>query len=303
MVDNAFYKRAELLIRILPLIAAKQEFALKGGTALNFFVHNLPRLSVDIDLTYLPIKNRTDDLDNISSLLEQIRDTIKRKFSDVTLFQKISNNQTQTLRILRNNSIVKIEPNLVIRGSVFPLQVIPLSKAAQDFFGAYIKMPCLSIPDLYGGKICAALDRQHPRDFFDIKLLFETSGITDSIRRSFIIYLASHPRPMSELLEPNLADMERVYENEFIGMTISRVSLYDLIKTREKLVQTLQSDLTQSERNFILSIKMGQPQWHLLGLKNICKLPAIRWKLLNISKMENNKHKKALEKLRRILEL
>jgi predicted nucleotidyltransferase component of viral defense system len=58
MKDTVFFRQAELLLRILPLIYKEYVFALKGGTAINFFVRDLLRLSVDIDLTYLPLKNR-----------------------------------------------------------------------------------------------------------------------------------------------------------------------------------------------------------------------------------------------------
>jgi hypothetical protein len=54
--DNPFYRQVVLLIELLPLVARERCFALKGGTAINLFVRDLPRLSVDIDLTYLPIK-------------------------------------------------------------------------------------------------------------------------------------------------------------------------------------------------------------------------------------------------------
>ncbi len=70
-----------------------------------------------------------------------------------------------------------------------------------------MEIPVLSFADLYGGKICAALDRQHPRDLFDIKLLSEARGLNEEVSQAFVIYLASHNRPMSELLSPNFQGM------------------------------------------------------------------------------------------------
>ena len=72
MINTIYYNQAELLLRILPLIYRQREFALKGGTAINFFFRNLPRLSVDIDLVYLPIEDRATTLQNISNLLSYL---------------------------------------------------------------------------------------------------------------------------------------------------------------------------------------------------------------------------------------
>ncbi len=66
MKNTIYYQRAELLLRVLPAIATESCFALKGGTAINFFIRDLPRLSVDIDLTYLPIESREQTLLHIS---------------------------------------------------------------------------------------------------------------------------------------------------------------------------------------------------------------------------------------------
>ena len=55
---SVYYKQVQLLVQLLPLVAEEDCFALKGGTAINLFVCDLPRLSVDIDLVYLPMNNR-----------------------------------------------------------------------------------------------------------------------------------------------------------------------------------------------------------------------------------------------------
>ena len=89
-------------------------------------------------------------------------------------------------------STIKIEPNLVIRGSIDPTVDKDIAAETEKELGLFASAKCLSVADVYGGKICAALDRQHPRDLFDIKLLLETEGVTEEIRRAFIIYLISH---------------------------------------------------------------------------------------------------------------
>jgi len=89
---------------------------------------------------------------------------------------------------------IKIEPNTIFRGCVYPTLNRDLVGTAQQRFGLYVRVRTLSTADLYGGKLCAALDRQHPRDLFDVNVLMETDGITPEIRRAFVVYLAGHNR-------------------------------------------------------------------------------------------------------------
>lgn len=268
MQDTPFYKQAELLLQILPFFKSKNTFALKGGTAINFFYQDLPRLSVDIDLTYLPINDREESLADISDTLKQMAEVIEDKLAAIQVSYKyVPKSKTVSgLVFLRNNVSVKIEPNLVIRGSVYEPTENTLCKTAQDMFGINLSFLTLSKEDVYGGKICAALDRQHPRDLFDIKILLEDKGFNEKVRKAFIVYLISHSRPMVELLNPNLIDIEKTFENEFYGMTSRPVRLEELHHAREELMKIIRQDLSDQERRFILSIKMGKPVWDLFEL-------------------------------------
>jgi hypothetical protein len=159
----------------------------------------------------------------------------------------------------------------------------------------------LDIADIYGGKICAALDRQHPRDLFDIKLLLDNEGITDEIRKSFIVHLVSHSRPMAELLRPHYQNIKKVFENEFDGMAFVKIPLRELEESRDKLILEIRKGLTNQEKQFILSVKKGAPVWDLINLKDVDRLPAVQWKLLNISRMGKVKQNTALKKLEKSL--
>ncbi len=186
MKDTVFFKQAELLLRILPLIYKEDVFALKGGTAINFFVRDLPRLSVGIDLTYLPVNDRDFALNEIRRILLLISERIKRRISETEVIPKRIHG-TEVVRGLIVNCAgvtVKIEPNLVQRGTVYPPEIRTLSKKAQDLFELSFQSRTLSKYDLYAGKICAALDRQHPRDFFDVYLLLKSEGLTCEIRNA-----------------------------------------------------------------------------------------------------------------------
>ncbi len=305
MKDTIFFKQARLLVTILPHIEKEKIFALKGGTAINYFYRNLPRFSVDIDLTFLPIKSRIETLRDISAALIRITEDIKRTIIDVRINHKIDTGTNLTIGFTVNKKSisVKVEPNIVFRGSVYKPEVHSLCIKAQEFFESNVSIQILTLADLYGGKICAALDRQHPRDLFDVKLLIENEGLTEKIRKAFIVYLISHPRPINEILNPRLKDFSKIFEIEFKGMTLETVNLEELLSLREKLVKSIALSLSSNEKMFLITFKEMKPNWELLALENIEQFPAVKWKLMNIEKMNKAKHKKALEKLKSYLDI
>jgi len=300
VIDTVYFRQAELLLRMLPFIDKESVFALKGGTAINFFVRDLPRISVDIDLVYLPIGDRDLSLHEMSDALIRISGSIKSKIPGTKIIpRKIKGTDFLSgLFVQRQETIVKIEPNLVIRGSVHPPERRIMSPKARGIFEMSVECRTLSADELYAGKMCAALDRQHPRDLFDIHMLLKDGEISASMRKVFIVYLISHDRPMVEVLNPGFADIRPVFETEFKDMTIEEVSCEDLEKTRENLISRIAEELTVQEKQFIVSVKEGIPQWELIGLEGVANLPAVKWKLVNISRMNLSKHKEAVRKLR-----
>lgn len=305
MKDSPYFKQAQLMLRVMPHVAAEACFALKGGTAINLYVRDMPRLSVDIDLTYLPLEPRDTALANISEALQRIAVAIRRTVPGATV-QEIRTKGAEhvsKLTVRTAEATIKIEPNLVLRGSVFSPVERELSEQAELLFEASATASTLAVADLYGGKLCAALDRQHPRDIFDVKVLMENEGITDDIRTAFIIYLASHDRPMSELLEPNLKDFRQLFEQEFAGMADEDVEHDELVAVRDRLIETIRNTMTENEKKFLLSIKQGEPDWDLLPVAGIDQLPAMQWKLMNILKMDKKKQKESLQKLQAALGL
>ncbi len=303
MNKNSFYQQADLLISILPYIMTEDtDFALHGGTAINFFVRDMPRLSVDIDLVYLPVNSRIKSLKEISKKLKLISERVS-SLPNIKVEQKSKpeNNCIIKLFVKKQNSIVKIEPNPIIRGSLFNCEERNLCKRAEAIFEKFTTAKTLSFAELYGSKICAALDRQHPRDIFDIMLLLQNEGITNEVRKAFLVYLISHNRPISELLSPHFINMKSVFEKEFNKMTSFEIKYEKLENIRKTLVKEINQKLTDNERAFLLSFKERKPNWDLLGVKGAKDMPAVKWKLLNLEKMSNERHKKALNKLRSIL--
>jgi predicted nucleotidyltransferase component of viral defense system len=304
MKNTIYFKQAKLLLQVLPYIEKTGVFALKGGTAINLFVRDMPRLSVDIDLTYLPLNSRAEALADISKSLQEVAAQARKFLGAKVEEQRLKGtDQTVKLMVRQNEATIKVEPNLVLRGGVFPSVQTTLRPKAEAMFELSVSSRLMSLPDIYGGKICAALDRQHPRDFFDVQLLLENEGLTNDIRRSFVVYLASHDRPMNELLKPKWKNMKSAFEAEFKGMTSEPVDLKHLVETGEKLLRLIHQGLTQSEKQFLLSLKEGDPDWKLLGLPGVEQLPGIRWKLENISRMTAKRRNEQSALLRKVLSM
>ncbi len=306
MKNSSFYPQADLLVQVLPFVHAEACFALKGGTAINFFVRDFPRLSVDIDLVYLPVEDRAATLRGINAALERIAARVRRALPGVQVREQRPVGGGGAFKLaLRTagGAEVKIEPNTVMRGALFPTEDRTLVPKAVALFGRSVTMRVVSLPDLYGGKLCAALDRQHPRDLFDVHGLFEAEGLTDDIRRGFVVALASHDRPMGELLTPRLKDLRQVYADQFSGMTTEPVPMTMLEAARAQLIERINADLTRAEREFLLSLKQGDPQWDLLGLPGAERLPGPQWKLYNLRRMDPKKHEEAVARLREKLGL
>lgn len=298
--NTIYHKQVQLLLRVLPVVAEESCFALKGGTAINLFVRDFPRLSVDIDLVYLPLDDRNTALANARDALNRIAQKLTAK--GMKAIHTSNAPDVLRLQIRQQHIAVKLELSPVMRGTVFSPEDLSVTEKVEAEFG-YAEILITSFADLYAGKICAALDRQHPRDLFDIKLLLENEGIDDNLRKTFLVYLISSGRPIHELLKPRLkSNIRDKYQSEFENMATIPVTIEELEATFQELVKTIHGGLTDAEKRFLISFKKTEPDWPLLDLDGIAKLPAVRWKLLNLQKMPSDSHRAALAALEKILE-
>jgi len=302
MFKDGYLKQVALLIQCLPEIQKQTCFAIKGGTAINLFIRDMPRLSVDIDLTYLPLSNREEAFAGLSAAMTELTRDLKRSIPGCRIQLTHAQGIVTKLVVENVDARIKIEPNTILRGSVYGVSKRELCATAQERFERFATSHVLSVADLYAGKICAALDRQHPRDLYDVYQLLENEGLTPEIRHAFVVYLASHSRPIHELLKPKLKDIAHVYAAEFAGMAREEVSLETLLRVREEIGQLIRTGLSSEERHFLLSMKQGEPDWQCLGIDRLSEFPALQWKLRNIRQMETGKRAEALGNLRAALE-
>jgi len=281
-----YRRQVALLIRILPLVAQEQEFALKGGTAINLFIRNMPRLSVDIDLTYLPVAPRVQSLPGIDAAMKRIAVRIREVLGAQVAETQLRSEGVVTKLVARAGGVqTKIEVTPVLRGCVYEPAVRAVGPAVEEAFG-FAEISVVSFADLYAGKIVATLDRQHPRDLFDVRDLMANEGIDDALRRAFIVYLLSHDRPMSEVLAPRRKDISGEFARGFQGMTDKSVTLEELTAAREALIDAAVGGMPDEHRRFLVSFERGAPDWPLLGVDGIADLPAVRWRQQNLDTLK-----------------
>lgn len=299
---DIYRQQAALLIRVIPFVAKESVFALKGGTAINLFVRNMPRLSVDIDLTYLPVQDRATSLTAIDAAMLRIKASIEQGIRNARVHaSRSADEHIVTKLIARVDDVqIKIEVTPVLRGAVYDPAVLPVVSAVEDAFG-FAEMQVVSAADLYAGKIVAALDRQHPRDLFDVRDLLAHDGISDELRRAFLVYVISHNRTMAEILAPTRKPIAGEFERNFAGMTNEPVALADLELARETIIMMIVAGMPQDHRHFLMGFKRGEPDWALLRLPDVKRLPAVQWKQRNLALLPTIKRHELADRLQKVL--
>jgi len=299
---DLYEKQVALLVRVMPFVADEEVFALKGGTAINLFVRDMPRLSVDIDLTYVPVEPRDASLKGIDAAIRGIGDSISKKLKGSKATPRIlmPENIASKIDVEFEGARIKIEVTPVSRGCVFDPVTMTVSEKVEQAFG-FAETQVVSFADLYGGKIVAALDRQHPRDLFDVRDLLATEGLSDELRAAFVAYMLSHSRPMAEVLGPTRKDLTQEFERGFLGMTAEPVALEDLIQAREAIIADAVGNMPDVHRHFLISFKRGEPDWSLLGLPHVADLPAVKWRQQNYDKLSAEVRAREVAKLERVL--
>lgn len=188
----------------------------------------------------------------------------------------------------------------MLRGCVYEPALATVSPAVEAAYG-FAEMQVISFADLYAGKIVAALDRQHPRDLFDVRDLLAHEGVSDELRRAFIVYILSHDRPIAELLAPTLKPLANEFQRGFEGMTEDAVTLAELEAARDALIATMVRDMPGQHRRFLLSFKRGAPGWTLLDIPAAQDLPAVKWKQQNLDKLPADSRAALADRLERVL--
>lgn len=304
MIDPKYKAQVDLLLQTIPYVAKEKSFALKGGTAINLFVRDMPRLSVDLDLTYLPFDDRETALHNISEGLSRIKHDLEKSIPNISVNAATREGQDVKINCQLPGAQIKIEVNTTTRGHLKPTRFLKVRDSVEEEFAKFAAINVVSHGELFGGKVCAALDRQHPRDLFDVKLLLDSEGFSKEVKEGFLVALISHMRPINEVINPDFIDQRQAFETQFSGMTDYPFSYSDYETTRKQLHAELHSALTDVDRSFLMGFKNGTPDWPKFLMGNVNQLPAVIWKLKNIEKLKKEnpkKHQQLLQSLENAL--
>lgn len=295
-----YIETVRLLVAIVPAVFASGRFAMKGGTALNLFVQEMPRLSVDIDLVFVDhLPNRQAALQLIGQELATVKAAVMRQGFRAHLPANAEGDDFK-LVVSNDNAQVKIEVNYVFRGTLLPVETRTLVGSAQDLFTTDLTVPMLATAELYGSKLVAAMDRQHPRDLFDVMLMLDHFGWQPQLVDCFVVYLAGHNRPVHEVLFPKAKALEPAFTNEFAGMTREEVALDALVEVQARLLHELPLQLSAAHREFLLSLVQGTPAWDRIPVPHLRDLPALKWKLMNLSKLKKSSATRFAAQYRRL---
>ena len=296
--DNRYAERVKLLVEILPTLAEERRFALKGGTAINLFEHDLPRLSVDIDLTWLPVGDFASDVRDITEALEAIGERLRTGPLRLQV-QTSGTEATGVHRLIasRNRARVQIETTPVMRGTVHPVRTMRVRPGVEQNFG-FAEMQVLDFADLYAGKLSAALSRQHPRDLFDLQPILDDGRLDERLWRTFLVYLTCSSKPAAEMLSPQAPrDFDQIFTAHFAGMTADPVTADALLAVRTRLLQRIAELLDAPARAFLESIEREAPDFSLIELPHAADLPGVRRKLANLGQRSAAKRAADYEQL------
>lgn len=302
-MNDIYRRQVALLIKIMPLVFRIKDFAVHGGTAINLFCRNLNRLSVDIDLTYIPIADRKASLDAINTHLVELKGMIEKSIPGIRVVHKPD---VWKLQCSKEGTTIKIEVNGTKRGILGETQRVQLCEKAKAEFG--MGTTCfaniVSWSQLYGGKIAAALSRQHPRDLFDCRNI--TPNEFNEVKDGFFLCLLGSDKPIVESLEPNPIDQAEALESQFTGMTDEPFTYEDYEASRMNLVKVVNDSLNDADKEFLISFEKGTPDWEKCCAGNLSRYPAVMWKLRNIEVLKSknpDKHLDGVNKLRHHLGL
>lgn len=294
-MNDTYRRQVALLIRVMPLVFKIKDFAVHGGTAINLFHRNLPRYSVDIDVTYIPLEDRETSLRKINSHLSSLKIAIEKAVPGIRVTHKPD---VWKLQCVKDGTTIKIEVNGTKRGVLGDIETKQLCEKAKEEFGLTCFANIVSWSQLFGGKIAAALSRQHPRDLFDCR------GISpddfNAVKDGFILCLLGSDKPIIESLQPNMIDQRDALDNQFDGMTDETFNYDDYQSSRANLIEVVNNGFTDEDKDFLISFEESNPDWTKCCAGDLSKYPSVKWKLMNIENLKSKnptKHKEGIGKI------
>jgi hypothetical protein len=277
---------------------SEYQWTLKGGTAINIFFFDLPRLSIDIDINFLGCIDRTE--------LNLKREDFENDVENICLEEKLSirnkrSSEATTSYSLRYDSVMGAGGNLKVDISYMfriPLFQNEFLKAKSAFFQSMKSVPVMNRNEVFASKLTAAFSRNAARDLFDISQFVKNieSFDLDKIRLGFIVFGAMNRKNWLEINEETIKINEQEIEHQLIPLLRKNLSetekemLHKDIETSIKRAKNILLPFTDKESKFLRELnENGEIKPELLTtsddlIKKIKNHPQLKWKALNVKK-------------------
>ncbi len=272
----------------------KQKLVLKGGTAINIFVFDVPRLSVDIDLNYVGSPEKQVMLEERVQVREHLERIIQLQRYETTFTENYGSDRFELCynNISGNRDRIKVEINYLLR---IPLLKPVVSKKRKIFNSVPLpKIKMLAPEELFASKLVALLSRQAARDLYDIYYLSidKNFKIERSLVKPCFIFYGIISREDFRTMSVDIIDRITLKDiKRTLYPLLQRELVFDLEKSRQRVRRFLKPlyRFTQKEKRFIKSFFEGQYQPDLLFNPkhfsiSLSQHPMIEWKLSHIQR-------------------
>ena len=198
--------------------------------------------------------------------------------------------------------IIKVEPNFILRGTAYPVRPLKVCNRIVELTRNETVMQVLSFKELYGGKVCAALDRQHPRDLFDMAQFYKSHSL-EEVKEGFLVLALGHNRPLHELLGPMIQEQREIFDQQFSGMSDEPFSYEEHLDTLGRLTNDVKGLFDDGDKQRLLDFVSLSGEENAWGIPHFDELPAIRWKRRNLESLRKSNlakftaQREALERL------
>lgn len=285
------YRLADILeyLNTNPLL--KDSLALKGGTAINLTIFNLPRLSVDIDLDYLRLDSREDMLTSremINTTIDKFM--ISRGYSQSPRTKTPHSLDSWVYGYINaggNRDNIKVEINYSLRAHVLPAEERPI---ITEHFSIEYRVKSLASIEIFGSKINAMLSRAAARDLYDVGNmvrygLFDESE-QDMLRKCVVFYAAVSAKKINKTFDSGAIDVLNHYKIKTDLLPVIRRRDTFALEATKKAVRAFIEELmtlTESEVEFLERFERKEYCPELLFqqeeiLARISKHPMALWK-------------------------
>lgn len=225
----------------------KTRLALKGGTALNLFVFDLPRLSVDIDLNYIGAPEREAMLAERPKLERAVQAVCGRLGIQIVRMPTDHAGGKWRLSYTRasgRSGSLELDVNFMLRTPLWPPAAAD-SRRVGSF--AVARVPMLDLHELAAGKLAALFGRAASRDLFDVRELLSAASLdAKKLRLGFIVYGGINRRDWRTISLNEVQADSAVVERELLPLLRTKVapSRVQLVEWTERLVRDCRSLLT-----------------------------------------------------------